>query len=119
MARAFGGRPTSSFFVCPLFSDYIGLPQGEYVDFPRLREWETTVNRYRAPFAAFGIRPQDVCICFDYQNRRLLYIGPHAQECLAGRLGAGAPPTPTRSETDCAIPGMVLVRGALALFDFV
>ena len=34
MLRTHGKSPTSSFLLCPLFSDVLGLPQGAYLDFP-------------------------------------------------------------------------------------
>ena len=81
MVRVHGRSPTSSFLLCSLFSDGLGLPRAAYVDFPRPREWEAAVGRYRALFTAFGIRSQDVLLRLT--NRRL-YIGPQVQECLAG-----------------------------------
>ena len=58
-----------------------GLPQAVYFDFPRSREWEVAVDRYRALFVASGVRSQNILLRLS--NRRL-YIGPHLQECLAG-----------------------------------
>ena len=85
LVRAHGKRPRGepNLFVllCSLFSDGLGLPRAAYVDFPRPREWEAAVGRYRALFTAFGIRSQDVLLRLT--NRRL-YIGPQVQECLAG-----------------------------------
>ena len=81
MVRNQGRSPTSSFLLCSLFSDALGLPQAAYIDFPRSREWQVAVGRYRALFVAFGIRPQDILLRLT--NRRL-YIGPHVQEYLVG-----------------------------------
>ena len=57
MVRAHGRRPTSSFLLCSLLSNGLGLPQRAYIDFPRTKEWEARAGRYRALFAAFGIQP--------------------------------------------------------------
>ena len=81
MVRSQGRSPTSSFLLYSLFGDALGLPQAPYLVFPRSRQWEVAVGRYRALFAAFGIRSQTVLLWFT--NRRL-YIGPHVQEYLAG-----------------------------------
>jgi len=81
MVRTHGGSPTSSFLLCTLFSDALGLPQGAYLDFPRPREWRAAAGHYREVFAAYGIRPQDIVLRL--QNRRI-YILPHVQEFLAG-----------------------------------
>ena len=81
MIRAHGRSPTSSFLLCCLFSDALGLPQAAYLDFPRSREWEVAVDRYRTLFVAFGIRSQDILLRLT--NRRH-YIRPHVQEYLAG-----------------------------------
>ena len=83
MVRAHGRRSTSSYLLCFLLSDALGLPQGTYLDFPRSREWEVAVGRYRALFAAFGIQAEDIILRLT--NRRL-YIGPHVQLCLARAL---------------------------------
>ena len=80
MVRAHGRSPTSSFLLCSLFSDALGLLQEAYLDFPRSREWEVAVDRYRTLFVAFGSRSQDILLLSP--NRRL-YIGPHVQEYLA------------------------------------
>ena len=37
MVRAHGRSPISSFLLCPLFSDALGLPEVAYLDFPRSR----------------------------------------------------------------------------------
>ena len=55
---------------------FAGVPR-----FPRPREWESAVSRYRTLFTAFEIRPQDVLLRLP--NRRL-YIGSHVQEHLVG-----------------------------------
>ena len=60
---------TSSFFLCSLFSDALDLPSQAYLDFPRSREWEAAVSRYRKLFTALEIRPQDVLLRLP--NRRL------------------------------------------------
>ena len=62
MIRAHGRSPTSSFLLCSLFSDALGLPQEAYLNFPRSREWEVAVDRYRTLFVAFGIRAQDILL---------------------------------------------------------
>ena len=80
MVRAHGRSPTSSYLLCSLFSDALGLPQGTYLDFPGSREREVAAGRYRALFAAFGIHAQDILLRLT--NRRL-YIGPHVQSYLA------------------------------------
>ena len=38
MVRIHGSSPTSSFLLCSLFGDALGLPHGAYLDFPRPRE---------------------------------------------------------------------------------
>ena len=76
-----GSSPTSSFLLCSLFGDALGLPQGAYLDFPRPREWQAAAGHYREIFAAYGIRPQDTVL--PLPNRRI-YILPHVQEFLAG-----------------------------------
>ena len=74
MVRAHGRSPTSSYLLCSLFSDALGLPQGAYLDFPHSREWEAAVGRYRALFAGVGIQAQDILLRLTH---RRLYIGPH------------------------------------------
>ena len=81
MVCAHGRNPTSSFLLCSLFSDVLGLPQEGYLDSPLSREWEVAVDLYRTLFAAFGIRSQDILLRLP--NRRL-YIGTQVQEYLAG-----------------------------------
>ena len=51
MVRAHGRSPTSSYALCSMFSDALGLPQRACLGFPRSREWEVAVGRYRALFA--------------------------------------------------------------------
>ena len=80
MVRVHERSPTSSYLLCSLFSDALGLPEGAYLDFPRSREWEVAVGRYRALFAAFGIQAQDIVLRL--ANRRL-YIAPQVQSSLA------------------------------------
>ena len=84
MVRTHGRSPTSSNPLCSMFSDALGLPHGAYLDFPRSREWEVAVGRYRVLFAAFGIQAQDILLRL--RNRRL-YTGPHVQSYLAGLDG--------------------------------
>ena len=55
---------------------FAGVPR-----FPRPREWESAVSRYRTLFTAFEIQPHDV---FLRLPDRRLYIGPHVQEYLVG-----------------------------------
>ena len=81
MVRAHGKDPTPSFFLCSVFSDTLGLPSAAYLSFPRPREWEPAVSRYRTLFTAFEILSQDVLLRLP--NRRL-YIAPHVQEYLVG-----------------------------------
>ena len=38
MVHTHGRSPTSSYLLCSLSSDALGLPQGAYLDFPRSRE---------------------------------------------------------------------------------
>ena len=61
MVHIHGRSPTSTFLLCPLFGEVLGLPRAAYLDFPRPREWEEAVRSYRALFTAFGIRSQDSC----------------------------------------------------------
>ena len=81
MARIHGSSLTSSFLLCTLFGDALGLPQGAYLDFPRPREWRAAAGHQREIFAAYDIRPQDTELRLP--NRRI-YILPHVQEFLAG-----------------------------------
>ena len=81
MVRTHGSSPTSLFWLCSLFGDALGLPQGAYLDFPRLRGWRAAAGQYRELFAAYGIRLQDTLLRL--LNRRI-YILPHVQEFLAG-----------------------------------
>ena len=53
MARIHRRSPTSSFLLFSLFSDALGMPQGEYLDFPWPKDWEAAAGRYRALLAAF------------------------------------------------------------------
>ena len=76
IVRAQGRTPASSFLLCSLFSDALGLPQAAHLDFPCARGWEVAVGCYRALFAAFGIRSQHILLRLT--NRRF-YIGPHVQ----------------------------------------
>ena len=75
MVRVHGRSPTSSFLLCSLFSDALGLPRAAYLDFPHPSEWEEAVGRYRALFT------QDILLRLT--NRRL-DIGPHVEEYLVG-----------------------------------
>ena len=52
MVRTHGSSPTSSFLLCSLFGDALGLPQGAYLDFSRPRKWRATAGHYRETFAA-------------------------------------------------------------------
>ena len=81
MVCSHGRSPNSSFLLYSLFRDALVLPQAAYFDFSRSREWEVAVGRYRALFAAFGIRSQDVLLRLTH---RRLYIGLHVQTYLAG-----------------------------------
>ena len=81
MVRAHARSSTSSFLLCSLFSDALGLPSQAYLHFPRAREWEAAVSRYHTLFTAFEIRPQHVVLRLPYSR---LYIGPHVQEYLVG-----------------------------------
>ena len=81
MVRAHMRSLTSSFLLCSLFNDALGLPRAAFLDIPRTREWEEAVGRYRALFTAFGIRSQDILLRL---TDRRLCIGPHVQEYLVG-----------------------------------
>ena len=81
MVRTHGRSPTSSFLLCSLFSDTLGLPQEAYQIFPRTREWKVAAAHYRERFAAYVIQQRDILL--QLPNRRL-YIAPHVQEFLAG-----------------------------------
>ena len=81
MVRTHGRNPTSSFLLCSLFSDALGLPQEAYLDSPGTREWEVAAAHYRERFAAYAIQPRDILL--QLPNRRL-YIAPHVQEFQAG-----------------------------------
>ena len=81
MVSTHGSSPTSSFLLCFLFGDDLGLSQGAYLDFPRQREWRAAADHYRESFAAYGIRPQDAVLRLP--NRKI-YILPRVQESLAG-----------------------------------
>ena len=50
MVRSQWRIQTFSFLLCSLLSDALGLPQATYLDFPRSRELEVAVGRYRALF---------------------------------------------------------------------
>ena len=52
MVRAQRRSPTSLFLLFSLFSDALVVPRSAYFDFPRLREWEVAVDRYRTLFVA-------------------------------------------------------------------
>ena len=84
MVHAHGKRPTSSYLLCFLFRDALGLPHGAHLDFPRSREWEVAVGRYRALLVAFEIQAHDILLRLT--NRRL-YIGIHVKPYLAGLNG--------------------------------
>ena len=62
MVSAHWRSPTSSYLLCSLCSGALGLLQGAHLDFPRSREREVAVSRYRALFAAFGIQAQDILL---------------------------------------------------------
>ena len=76
MVYTHGRSPTSSFVLCSLFSDALGLPQEAYLDFPGTREW-----RVAAASVSPSTPPRDILL--QLPNRRF-YIGPHVQEFLAG-----------------------------------
>ena len=90
MVRAHGSSTTSSVLLCSLISDALGMPQEAYLDFPRSREWEVAVDRYRTLFVAFGIRSQDILL--RSPNRRCLHWAP-CPKILGGprRRVRGAP----------------------------
>ena len=68
MVRTHGRSPTSSFLLCSLFSDALGLPREAYFDFPRTKEWQEAVADQRERFAA---SPSDHgTSCFDSQIGR-------------------------------------------------
>ena len=73
MVRTHGRSPTSSFLLCSLYSDALGLPREAFFDLPRSREWQEAATDYRERFAAHAIRPRDVLIRLP--NWRI-YIGP-------------------------------------------
>ena len=77
MLHAHGRSSTSSFLLCSLFCDALGLPQGAYLDLPRPREWEMAAGRYRTLSAAYTIQLQDILPRL--QNQRI-YIVPHFQQ---------------------------------------
>lgn len=81
MVRAHEKSPTSSFLVFALFSDALGLPGGGCINFLRPRGWKAAGGRYRALFAAFEIRLQDVLLRI---AKWRLYINPHVVEYLVG-----------------------------------
>ena len=80
IVHALRETPASLFRLFSVFGDALGLSQERSIDFPRPREWEAAVDRYRALFTAFGIQPEDLLF-------RLLdpkpQIGPHIQQILA------------------------------------
>ena len=45
IVRAHGRSPTSSFLLCSLFSNALGMPQAPCLYFPCSREWEVAVGR--------------------------------------------------------------------------
>ena len=76
-----GSSPTSSFLLCSLFGDALGLPHGVYLEFARPRKWRAAAGNHGEVFAMYAIRPQDIVLRLP--NRRL-YILPHVQIFLAG-----------------------------------
>ena len=73
--------PASSFLLCSLFGDALGLPKGAYLALRRPREWRAAAGHYHETFAAYGIRPQNAVLRLP---NRTIYILPHVQEFLAG-----------------------------------
>ena len=57
MLCAHGEHPTSSFLLFSRLRDALHLPRGAYLDFPRPREWEAAIDRYRTLFVAHTIPP--------------------------------------------------------------
>ena len=74
LVRTHGSRPTSSFLLCSLFGDVLGLPQGVYLDFPRPREWRAAAGHKREIFAACAIRPQDTVLRISRVERSTSYL---------------------------------------------
>ena len=81
VSAAMRSSPASSFLLCSLFGDALGLPKSAYIALPRRREWRVAAGQYRESFAAYGIRPQNTVIRLP---NRTIYILPHVQEFLAG-----------------------------------
>lgn len=79
IVRVHGRSPTSSFLLCPLLHDAIGLLQGENNDFPPSGAYKVVCVHHRTLFTAFGIRTQDPSP--RTPNWRP-YIGQHAYEYL-------------------------------------
>ena len=73
--------PASSFLLCSLFGDALGLAKGAYLALPRPREWRAAAGHYCETFAAYGIRPQDTVLRLP---NRTIYILPHVHTFLAG-----------------------------------
>lgn len=83
MVRALGRSPSSSLLL--LFcSGALGLPRGEYLDFPRPMLWEEIAVHYRMLFAAHASQPQDVLLRL---VKTRFGIKPRVREPLAS-LGA-------------------------------
>ena len=79
--RTPGNSSTSSFLLCSLFGDTLGLPHGAYLDFPRPRERRAADGRYRESFATCATFPQDIVFRLSI---RMIHILPHAPRIFGG-----------------------------------
>ena len=74
-----GGCETSSYILCPLFGNVLGLPQNAFAAFPRKSGWNAAVKAYRPPFQVVGATPDKVVVLL---SGKRLYILPHVQDYL-------------------------------------
>ena len=79
LVRQQGGCETSSYILCPLFGDVLGLPQNAFAEFPRTSGWNAAVEAYRPLLQVVGATPDKVVVLL---SGKRLYILPHVQEYL-------------------------------------
>ena len=79
MARAQGGRPTSSFLLRSRFSDALDLPEDDFLEIPRPGEY--IKQRLPATAVRCSLRMGSGCLASTSKSEALHW--PHAQKYLA------------------------------------
>ena len=81
MNRALGRNRTFSFFMCSLFRDFLGLPQGGHLGLLGPMGEKEAAGQYRTLFTAFQIRSPHIFLRLPSQRP---YVGPQVQQYPGG-----------------------------------